>query len=124
MLHTERRHTKKCNERQGRRAAKDAEEPPKLQLKKCDWPLWVAGVDVRGLFHRESLRHPGPDQRRGTHPRLLPRLGWNPDRQLPGMQRYSFDLGFHEDGSGSRPRMFTIRVEAFDAGADDRDFNF
>ena len=28
--------------------------PPK-ELKKCDCPLWVVGVDIRGEFHRESL---------------------------------------------------------------------
>jgi hypothetical protein len=28
--------------------------PPK-ELKKCDCPLWVIGVDLWGQFHRESL---------------------------------------------------------------------
>jgi site-specific recombinase XerD len=58
MLQAERRHTKKCNERQEKRAAKNPEEPPKLppkELKKCNCPLWVIGVDIRGHFHRESL---------------------------------------------------------------------
>jgi hypothetical protein len=58
MLHAERRHTKKCNERQERRAKKNPDEPLKLppkELKKCDCPLWVVGVDLRGEFHRHSL---------------------------------------------------------------------
>src|SRR5215469_4117016 len=58
MLHAERRHTKKCNERQLKRAQKNSDEPPKLppkELKKCECPLWVVGVDLRGTFHRESL---------------------------------------------------------------------
>lgn len=58
MLHAERRHTKKCNERQLKRAQKNSGEPQKLppkELKKCECPLWVVGVDLRGKFHRESL---------------------------------------------------------------------
>jgi hypothetical protein len=58
MLHAERRHTKKCNEHQQKKALKKADDPPKLppkELKKCDCPLWVVGVDLRGNFHRESL---------------------------------------------------------------------
>jgi hypothetical protein len=58
MLHAERRHTKKCNERQERRAPENPEVQMKLppkELKKCNCPLWVVGVDIRGVFHRESL---------------------------------------------------------------------
>lgn len=58
MLHAERRHTKKCNERQQKRAQKNPDEPQKVppkELKKCDCPLWVVGVDLRGQFQRQSL---------------------------------------------------------------------
>ena len=60
MLEAERRHTKECTrKRAGHKRKNGTPEPlqslsPK-ELKKCDCPLWVVGVDIRGNWHRELL---------------------------------------------------------------------
>jgi site-specific recombinase XerD len=58
MLTLERRHTKKCNEKWAKRHHQNSKDPAKLdpkELKKCDCPIRVIGVDIRGKMHRESL---------------------------------------------------------------------
>src|ERR1017187_995159 len=58
MLTLERRHTKKCNENWEKRHRKNSKDPAKLEpkeLKRCDCPIRVIGVDIRGKLHRESL---------------------------------------------------------------------
>ena len=58
MLSLERRHTKKCNAKWAKRHQQNSKDPARLdpkELKRCDCPIRVIGVDIRGKLHRESL---------------------------------------------------------------------
>src|ERR1035438_2312489 len=60
MLEAERRHTKECNQKRADHKKKNGTPDPlppltPKELKKCDCPLRVVGVDIRGKWHRESL---------------------------------------------------------------------
>ncbi|MGD0773548.1 MAG: tyrosine-type recombinase/integrase [Candidatus Solibacter sp.] len=60
MLEAERRHTKECIQKRADHKRKNGKPDPlpplsPKELKKCDCPLRVVGVDIRGNWHRESL---------------------------------------------------------------------
>ena len=60
MLEAERRHTKECNRKRADHKKKNGTPDPlpaltPKELKSCDCPLRVVGVDIRGNWHRESL---------------------------------------------------------------------
>jgi site-specific recombinase XerD len=60
MLEAERRHTKECNQKRADHTKKSGIPDPvppltPKELKKCNCPLRVVGVDIRGKWHRESL---------------------------------------------------------------------
>ena len=60
MLEAERRHTKECTRNRADHKRKNGTPEPlpplsPKELKKCDCPLRVVGVDIRGNWHREAL---------------------------------------------------------------------
>ena len=60
MLEAERRHTKECTRNRADHKRKNGTPEPlpplsPKELKKCDCPLRVVGVDIRGKWHREAL---------------------------------------------------------------------
>jgi hypothetical protein len=58
MLQLLRRHTKKCNEDQKKKAAKNPDLPEILspkELRNCTCPFHLMGTDTAGKFRREAL---------------------------------------------------------------------
>src|ERR1039458_4132730 len=60
MLEAERCHTKECTRNRADHKRKNGTPEPlpplsPKELKKCDCPLRVVGVDIRGKRHREAL---------------------------------------------------------------------